>query len=113
MVSLRALLEHPMSSPVAGLPAKPTYSSTRLLRRPKDSNNLQSRWLMPKISVAIPNYNHAQYPPRRIESVLNQTYSNVELLVLDDMSIDGSRGGDPALPSGWPPPYTLQQGEAG
>lgn len=46
---------------------------------------------MQLISVVIPNYNHAQFLPKRIESILNQTYSNIEILVLDDCSTDNSR----------------------
>ncbi len=46
---------------------------------------------MPKVSVIIPNYNHASYLPQRIESVLNQTYGDFELLILDDASTDSSR----------------------
>jgi glycosyltransferase involved in cell wall biosynthesis len=43
-----------------------------------------------KVSVIIPNYNHAIYLPQRIESVLNQTYQDIEVLLLDDCSSDGS-----------------------
>ncbi|WP_333660698.1 glycosyltransferase [Chishuiella changwenlii] len=43
------------------------------------------------VSVIIPNYNHAQYLTRRIESVLNQTYQNFEVIILDDVSNDNSR----------------------
>lgn len=46
---------------------------------------------MPKVSVIIPNYNHAKYLPARIESVLNQTFSDFELIILDDFSTDNSR----------------------
>lgn len=46
---------------------------------------------MPKVSVIIPNYNHAQYLPRRIESVLAQTYYDFELIIFDDASTDNSR----------------------
>ncbi|QJB46985.1 glycosyltransferase family 2 protein [Dolichospermum flos-aquae] len=46
---------------------------------------------MPKISVIIPNYNHAQFLEQRIESVLNQTVQDVEVIFLDDNSTDNSR----------------------
>lgn len=39
---------------------------------------------MPKVSVIIPNYNHAPYLQRRIESLLNQTYTDFEVILLDD-----------------------------
>jgi len=42
------------------------------------------------VSVIIPNYNHSRYLPLRIESVLNQTYRNIEVLLLDDCSPDNS-----------------------
>ena len=43
------------------------------------------------VSVIIPNYNHARYLPERIESVLEQTYTNFEVIILDDWSTDNSR----------------------
>ena len=43
------------------------------------------------VSVIIPNYNHAQYLPERIESVFGQTYPNYEVIILDDCSTDNSR----------------------
>lgn len=45
---------------------------------------------MPKISVILPNYNHAPYLEQRIESILNQTYQDFELILLDDCSTDNS-----------------------
>lgn len=43
------------------------------------------------VSVIIPNYNHARFLEQRIASVLNQTYQNIELIILDDASSDRSR----------------------
>jgi glycosyltransferase involved in cell wall biosynthesis len=46
---------------------------------------------MPKVSVIIPNYNHAKYLNHRIDSVLEQTYQDFELIIFDDCSPDNSR----------------------
>jgi glycosyltransferase involved in cell wall biosynthesis len=46
--------------------------------------------MVPTVSVVIPNYNHARYLPQRIASVLNQTYADFEVLLLDDASTDNS-----------------------
>lgn len=40
------------------------------------------------VSVIVPNYNHASYLVARIESILNQTYQDFELILLDDCSTD-------------------------
>lgn len=46
---------------------------------------------MPKVSVIVPNYNHAPYLKQRIDSILNQTFQDFELILLDDCSTDNSR----------------------
>ncbi len=43
------------------------------------------------VSVVIPNYNHAPFLKERIESVLNQTFGDFEVIILDDCSSDCSR----------------------
>ncbi len=45
---------------------------------------------LPLVSVIIPNYNHALYLKRRLDSVFNQTYQNFEVIILDDCSTDNS-----------------------
>jgi len=45
----------------------------------------------PLVSVIVPNYNHEQFIKQRLESVFNQTYTNFEVILLDDFSTDNSR----------------------
>lgn len=44
----------------------------------------------PLVSVIVPNYNHAPFLDERINSILNQSYDNYELIILDDKSTDNS-----------------------
>jgi len=46
---------------------------------------------MPIVSVIVPNYNHAKFLDQRIDSIINQTYQQFELIILDDCSTDNSR----------------------
>ncbi len=46
---------------------------------------------MPEVSVIIPNYNHEKYLGQRIKSVLDQTFTDIEVIILDDCSTDNSR----------------------
>lgn len=47
--------------------------------------------MKPKVSVIIPNYNHFAFLQQRIDSVINQTYNNFEITILDDCSTDNSK----------------------
>ncbi|MGE0815638.1 MAG: glycoside hydrolase family 99-like domain-containing protein [Vicinamibacterales bacterium] len=44
----------------------------------------------PTVSVIVPNYNHARYLPQRLETIVGQSFRDVEILVLDDASTDDS-----------------------
>ncbi|MAW96653.1 MULTISPECIES: glycosyltransferase family 2 protein [unclassified Leeuwenhoekiella] len=45
----------------------------------------------PVVSVIVPNYNHKAFLEQRLESILNQTFQDFELILLDDYSTDGSK----------------------
>lgn len=42
------------------------------------------------VSIVVTSYNHAEFLDQRMESLLRQTYSNIEIIVVDDCSTDGS-----------------------
>lgn len=43
-----------------------------------------------KFSIVIPSYNSAKYTEKLIKSILNQTYTNYEIIFVDDVSTDDS-----------------------
>ena len=45
---------------------------------------------MPKISVIVPVYNTAQYLPQCLDSIINQTFNNIEIICINDGSTDTS-----------------------
>jgi glycosyltransferase involved in cell wall biosynthesis len=45
---------------------------------------------LPKVTIYMSSYDHARYLPRSIDSVLNQTFSDFELFIMDDASSDNS-----------------------
>ena len=45
---------------------------------------------LPLVTVVVPSYNHEEFIEETIESIINQTYKNIELIVIDDGSVDNS-----------------------
>lgn len=45
----------------------------------------------PKISVIIPTYNRVTFLKKAVQSILNQTFPNLELIVVDDESTDNTQ----------------------
>ncbi len=53
---------------------------------------------MPRVTVAIPAYNAAEFLGETLASVRRQTYSDLEIIVVDDGSTDGTAGLAEAIP---------------
>ncbi|KZD14628.1 glycosyltransferase family 2 protein [Oenococcus oeni] len=46
----------------------------------------------PLVTVVVPAYNVEKFIQKTIKSILNQNYSNIELIVINDHSTDGTLG---------------------
>jgi glycosyltransferase involved in cell wall biosynthesis len=50
-----------------------------------------SKSLNPLVSIVFTSYNHAEFLNQAIDSLINQSYDNIEIIVVDDCSTDGSK----------------------
>lgn len=56
-----------------------------------ENNFSESVNFSPKVSIIVPNFNHSSFLKARLESIFNQTYTNYEVILLDDCSTDNSQ----------------------
>lgn len=45
----------------------------------------------PLVSIIFTSYNHKEYLQQALDSLIDQTYANTEIIVIDDNSSDGSK----------------------
>ena len=56
----------------------------------KKRSELSIEGELPKVSVVVPIYNSAKFLPACLDSIVNQTYRNIEIICVNDGSKDNS-----------------------
>ena len=54
----------------------------------ENGNKISEVNIEPLISVVVPVYNIEAYLPHCLDSIMNQTYQNIEIVLMDDGSTD-------------------------
>ena len=67
----------------------------------------------PTVSIILPTYNRAKFLPEAFAAIKGQTWTDWELIVVDDGSSDNTRELVPELTRGWPQPvrYIYQENQ--
>lgn len=63
----------------------------RKLHFGKGMGKLRAKSQQPKVSVIVPNHNHSLYLPYTINLLLSQSLKEIEIILVDDASTDGSQ----------------------
>ncbi|MBB4004825.1 glycosyltransferase family 2 protein [Aurantimonas endophytica] len=75
----------------------PSGALAQTLAMPADAGSSPVDAALPLVTIAIPSYNHERYIGECIASIIAQDYANIELIIIDDGSSDGSRAAIEAL----------------
>ena len=78
-----------MAEKLCGLMKSPKLSC-KLDRKAKESVNERFDTFRPFVTAIIPNYNYSHYLKKRLETIFDQDYDNIEVIILDDCSTDSS-----------------------
>lgn len=52
---------------------------------------MNSNIFKPLVSIVFTSYNHAEFLKQALDGLINQSYSNIEIIIIDDCSTDGSQ----------------------
>lgn len=52
---------------------------------------MNSNIFKPLVSIVFTSYNHVEFLKQALDGLVNQTYSNIEIIIIDDCSTDGSQ----------------------
>jgi len=61
------------------------------LEKLSKTNSKKHKFVEPKISFIITNFNYGRFLSQAIDSVINQNHQNIELIIVDDCSTDNSK----------------------